>query len=48
MGTETCRVGDVFLSDDLWFGADIYTNCVLIYNSHLKVLIMGCAICIHR
>ena len=47
IGTETCRVSDVIPADYLWFGSDTYTICVLIYNLHLNVWLMGCAICIY-
>ena len=29
-GTESCGLGNVFPSDDLWIGLDTYTNCILI------------------
>ena len=31
IGTDTCRVDDVFPPDDLRFGSDTYTKCALIY-----------------
>ena len=36
-GTETCEMGSVFPPDDLWIGLDTYTNCIVIYDSLLKV-----------
>ena len=45
--TETCGIGSVFPSDDLWIGLDTDTNCTLIYDLFLKVWLMGCATCIY-
>ena len=46
IGTETCEVDNVFLTDDLWFGSDTYTNCAVLYKLYLDVLMMGYVICI--
>ena len=42
-GTETCGIGSVFPSDDLWIGLDTYMNCILIYDLFLKVWLKECA-----
>ena len=40
-GTETCRIGSAFPSDDLWIGLDTCTNCTLVYDLILKRLSDG-------
>ena len=37
IGTDTCGMGDVFPTDDRWFGSETYTNCAVVCDLYLDV-----------